>query len=82
MGRAGDRASSRKLGIDALFKTSIEVFRATEGSTVHTPQLAFGVETTVRTVAAKKESKLFGGVLEAAERFMVKRQNYKAELSR
>ena len=57
------------------------VFRALEGSTKHCP-LVFGVETAVWTVAAKKAGKWYWGVLEAAERFMVKWHKDEADLRR
>ena len=44
--------------------------------------LVFGVETAVWTVAAKKAGKSYRGVLEAAERFMVRRHNDEADASR
>ena len=49
----------------------LRVFRATEGSTEHCP-LVFAVETAVWTVAGKKAGKWYRGVLEAADRFMVR----------
>ena len=68
----GDRVGSRRLEADALLKT-LKVFRATEGSMVHTP-LAFGVETAAWTAAANMAGKLYRGVLETTERFMVRWQ--------
>ena len=47
------------------------MFRATEGSTERCP-LVLGVETAVWTAVAQKAGKWYRGVLEAAERFMVK----------
>ena len=57
------------------------MFRATEGSTEHSP-LTLGVETTLWQVAAKKAGKCYRGVLEAAECFMVRWQRNEAKLSR
>ena len=59
----------------------LTVFRATEGSTERSP-LVFGVDTAVWTVAAKKAGKWYRGVLEEAERFVVKWHNDWAELSK
>ena len=67
---ARDGADNRRLGGNAYLTTS-RVFRATEGSTEHSP-LVFGVETALWQVAAKKEGKWYREVHEAAERFMVR----------
>ena len=56
-------------------------FRATEGSTELVP-LVFGVETALWPTAAKKAGKWYRGILEAAERFMVRWHEAEAELSR
>ena len=57
------------------------MFRATEGSTQHSP-LVFGVETVLWTSAANKVGKWYRGVLEAAERFMVRWHENEAKLSK
>ena len=57
------------------------VFRATERSTEHSP-LVFGVETARWPVTAKKADKCYRGVLEEAERFMVRWQEKEAKLNR
>lgn len=49
-----------KLVLDTLFKASIKLFRATEGSTVLTP-LVFGAETARGVVAANKLGKWLWG---------------------
>ena len=46
------------------------MFRATEGSTEHSP-FVFGVETALWCIVAKKAGKWYRQVLEAGERFMV-----------
>ncbi|MEP5351924.1 MAG: hypothetical protein ABJZ75_06195 [Luteolibacter sp.] len=56
-------------------------FRVTEGSTELAP-LVFGVETALWPTAAKKAGKWYRGILEAAERFMVRWHEAEAELSR
>ena len=56
-------------------------FRATEGSAEHSP-LVFGVETALWSTAAKKAGKWYRGVLEAAERFMVRWHEDDAQLKR
>ena len=56
-------------------------FRATEESTEHSP-LAFGVETALWSTAAKKAGEWYRGVLEAAERFMVRWHEDEAQLTR
>ena len=57
------------------------MFRATEGSTEHSP-FVFGLETAVWTLATKKAGKGYRGVLEAAERLMVSWHNDGADPSR
>ena len=59
----------------------LKAFDATKGSTEHS-KLVFGVEAEVWTVAAKKASKWYRGVLEAAERFMDKWHENEATLRR
>ena len=56
-------------------------FRATERLTELAP-LVFGVETALWSTAAKKAGKRYRGMLEAAERFMVKWHKGEAEMSR
>ena len=59
----------------------IRVFRATQRSTEHSP-LVFGVETEMWPIAAKKASKSYREVLEAAERFIVRWPKDGEKLSR
>ena len=59
----------------------LKEFRATEGSTEVAPSV-FGVETALWSTAAKKAGRWYRGVLEAAQRFMVKWHEDEAELSR
>ena len=59
----------------------MKAFDATKGSTEQS-QVRFGVEAEVWTVAAKKAGKWYRGVLEAAERFMVKWHENEATMSR
>ena len=56
-------------------------FRITEGSPEHSP-LVFGVETVLWPTAVKEAGKWYRGVLEAAERFMVKWHEDEAQLRR
>ena len=56
----------------------LRVFRATEGSTEQ-PPLVFGVENVLRIT--NKVGKRYRGVLEAAERFMVRGHEEEAEKS-
>ena len=56
-------------------------FRATGGTTGLAP-LVGGVETALWPIAAKKAGKWYRGVLEEAERFMVRWHEDKAQLSR
>ena len=56
-------------------------FRATEGATEHSP-LVFGVVTALWSTAEKNAEKWYRGVLEAAERFMVKWHEDEAQLNR
>ena len=56
-------------------------FRTTEGST-KISFLVFGVKTALWSTAVKKAGKRYRGVLEAAERFMVRWHEDEAELSR
>ena len=55
-------------------------FRATEGSTEHSP-LVVGVETAPWSTAAKTVSEWYRGVFEAAERFTIKWNEDEAKLS-
>ena len=55
--------------------------RATEGSTEHSP-LVCGVEIAPWPTETKKAGKWYLGVLEAAERFMVRCHENEAKLSR
>ena len=59
----------------------LRVFRATEGSTEHSP-LVFGVETALWPMSAKKAGNWYRGVLEAAEQFMVRWHENEAKVSR
>ena len=77
MGRVRDQADNRKRELVDYFR----VFRATAGSTEHSP-LMFGVETALRPIAAKKAGKPFRGVLEASKRFMVRWHEDETKLSR
>ena len=56
-------------------------YRATEGSTEQFP-LVFGVETALWPTAAKRAGKWYRGLLQAAERFMVRWHEDEAQLSR
>ena len=56
-------------------------FRFAEGSAEQSP-LLFKVETALWSTAAKKAGKWYRGVLEAAERFMVKWHEDEAQLGR
>ena len=57
------------------------MFKATEGLSEHS-MLVFGVETAMWATTAKKAGEWQRGVLEAAERFMVKWHENEATLSR
>ena len=59
----------------------LEVVRATEGLTVHTP-LMVGVDIAVGISRQRRWAIGTGGVIKSTEWFMVKRKNMKAELSR
>ena len=59
----------------------LKAFDATKGSTEHS-KLVFGVEAEVWTVAAKKASKWYRGVLEAAENVMARWHEHETTLSR
>ena len=70
-GGEGRRPSGQPKSWYRCLLDDLKVFNATEGSTEHS-KLVFGVEAEVWTIAAKKAGKWYRGVLEAAERFMVK----------
>ena len=70
-GGEGRRPSGQPQSWYRCLLDDLKVFNATEGSTEHS-KLVFGVEAEVWTIAAKKAGKWYRGVLEAAERFMVK----------
>ena len=56
-------------------------FRPIEGSTEHSP-VVFGIETALRSTAAKEAGKWYREVLEAAEWFMVRWHEDEAQLRR
>ena len=76
MGRAADRANWYRCLLDDL-----KAFSATKGFTEHY-KFVLGVEAEVWTVAGKTACKRHHGVLEAADRFMDKRHENEATLSR
>jgi hypothetical protein len=80
-GGEGRRPGGQPKSWHRCLHDDLKAFESNKGSTEHS-KLVFGVRAEEWTIAAKKAGKWYRGVLEAAERFMVKWHENEATLSR